>query len=558
MTGIDPDLKVVGHSNTFDQAKALAARRTHPSPAFFILLLILLLFVLIRIGHLPIPFERDEGAYSYYGQLILDGEIPYVSFYEMKPPGLFYAYALVILIFGDTVEGVHAGFLVINVLTLVCVFVLGRRLLGDLGGLLSAASFGLLSSGAEVCGFTAQAEHLVVLFSTAGLVFVSRAQKTEWGLSLFAGGVSLGIACLIKQTGALFVLLGGILVLARGIPCRSVAPRNMFRALLAYGSGVLLMLAAAYVAMLRMGVFEEFLFWAYKYPRAYATEIRVSEGMILFQRTLRYVTENYEPLWLLSSAGLVLTPFLKVAVRVKVFIYLFSVASFLTLFSGLRFYGHYWLQVCPAAALLAGTALCTVRQLLTRLLGRAGSAAVTCGILVALIASILHSEREYYFKPDANEILRRVYEMNPFPEAKVIGDFIRERSNNEEDRIALLGSEPEIYFYAGRKAASRHAYFSYLVSNHPYHGRWQKEFMQDVERNRPKFLVLISSQPSLLVHLDAEIGIFSWVAALVKQHYELIGYADMKEGRPTVYAFDDQVDELTPGGRDFIAVYQRK
>lgn len=32
--------------------------------------------VLIRLNFIHMPFERDEGAYSYYGQLILDGKTP--------------------------------------------------------------------------------------------------------------------------------------------------------------------------------------------------------------------------------------------------------------------------------------------------------------------------------------------------------------------------------------------------------------------------------------------------------------------------------------------------
>ncbi|MBK8722828.1 MAG: hypothetical protein IPL95_11335 [Saprospiraceae bacterium] len=45
--------------------------------------LLILMFV-IRLNFLEIPYERDEGAYSYYGQLLNEGKTPYIDFYEQK------------------------------------------------------------------------------------------------------------------------------------------------------------------------------------------------------------------------------------------------------------------------------------------------------------------------------------------------------------------------------------------------------------------------------------------------------------------------------------------
>ncbi|MBK7819009.1 MAG: hypothetical protein IPJ60_16840 [Sphingobacteriaceae bacterium] len=51
-----------------------------------------LLFVLVFIVHsirtnfAGIPFERDEGIYSYFGKLVLEGKVPYKDFYEVKFP----------------------------------------------------------------------------------------------------------------------------------------------------------------------------------------------------------------------------------------------------------------------------------------------------------------------------------------------------------------------------------------------------------------------------------------------------------------------------------------
>src|SRR5687768_6550087 len=57
---------------------------------FIGLLLLVFIVVVIRSKFLSIPYERDEGAYSYYGKLLLEGKIPYKDFYEQKLPGIFY------------------------------------------------------------------------------------------------------------------------------------------------------------------------------------------------------------------------------------------------------------------------------------------------------------------------------------------------------------------------------------------------------------------------------------------------------------------------------------
>src|SRR3989449_2640184 len=85
--------------------------------------------VAIRIRLLGIPLSRDEGEYAYAGQLMLQGVPPYKLAHNMKFPGTYAAYAMIMSIFGQTVTGIHMGLLLINAATIALVFFLGRRLL---------------------------------------------------------------------------------------------------------------------------------------------------------------------------------------------------------------------------------------------------------------------------------------------------------------------------------------------------------------------------------------------------------------------------------------------
>ena len=68
------------------------------------------LVVAIRIRLLGIPLERDEGEYAYAGQLILQGIPPYKLAYNMKFPGTYAAYAVIMSIFGQTISWDSSGF----------------------------------------------------------------------------------------------------------------------------------------------------------------------------------------------------------------------------------------------------------------------------------------------------------------------------------------------------------------------------------------------------------------------------------------------------------------
>ena len=79
-----------------------------------VLLLAVLAVIFIRIRLLTIPLERDEGEFAYGGQLMLQGIPPYKLFYNMKFPGIYAAYALIMALFGQTPAGIHFGLLLVN------------------------------------------------------------------------------------------------------------------------------------------------------------------------------------------------------------------------------------------------------------------------------------------------------------------------------------------------------------------------------------------------------------------------------------------------------------
>src|SRR5208282_3567011 len=139
--------------------------------------LVVLLAVIVFLGAvrwrlLDMPLERDEGEYAYAGQLILQGIPPYQLAYNMKLPGTYAAYAVILAIFGQTARGIHLGLLLINAVSVILLYAITAHLFDALTGTVAGASFALLSTHQGVLGFAAHATHFIVLAALIGIVLL--------------------------------------------------------------------------------------------------------------------------------------------------------------------------------------------------------------------------------------------------------------------------------------------------------------------------------------------------------------------------------------------------
>src|SRR6266508_6988801 len=131
--------------------------------SWLILALTILLVLVIRVRLRDMPLERDEGEYAYAGQLMLEGVPPYKLAYNMKFPGTYAAYAVIMAIFGQTIAGIHLGLLLVNLATITLIFFLGRRLFSVPAGVAAATAYAVLCMSPSVLGLAAHAEHFVML-----------------------------------------------------------------------------------------------------------------------------------------------------------------------------------------------------------------------------------------------------------------------------------------------------------------------------------------------------------------------------------------------------------
>lgn len=522
------------------------------------LIVVCILIIIIRLNFLEIPFERDEGAYSYYGRLILDGRTPYISFYETKPPGLFYIYALLQLIFGSTVSSLHLAVIAVNLLTIIFIFLIGSRLMDKSAGLIAAASFAILSVGKNISGFTVQGEHMVLLFAVAGFWLLLKALENDKWYSFLGAGMLISISFMIKQNGLLFLLFAGVVILAKYLIQKPPAIKKLFINGSFFTAGVLLVVAIFVFVIFIQDAIAEFWKWVYVVPKSYTSQVTLDRGIDNFQWNIGRQFDNNPVLMLIAGAGFILTLFNALSPVKKIFIALLPVFSLLSIVPGFWFYNHYFILLTPAMGLCIGAAFFTIHGFLTKKLNLSFSSALLTVAFLLIVLQNLNAGKAFYFNPDYTRILKEVYGTNPFPEAWEISRVVKERTE-KGDIVGVLGGEPEVFIYTGRRGPSAHDMAILLYGGSGIRSNeWQHLYIADVEKAKPKYFVCFSNPISLMSYIT-DTSFFGWFDNYMANYYKLEGIADMISPYETKYVWDKDVSNYKPQRtHGVIFVFRRK
>ena len=505
-----------------------------------------------RIRLLGLPLERDEGEYAYTGQLLLQGIPPYKLAYSMKFPGTAASYALLMSIFGDTTTGIHLGLIVINLVTVGLIFFLGRYLLSELAGLAAAAAYGVISLMPYVLAQAAHATHFVVLPAIAGTSVLLRALDRQSRILILASGCLFGLALLMKQPGLFFVLFGIVYLFSRGrsehVKLRQSALRSLIFLL-----GVTVPLLVTCLLLWNVGVFEQFWFWTIKYAGQYGSQVSIADGLRILANNLPNAVGTAWPIWGIAASGLVMCMVNRTLRTRAVFLTTFAFFSILAVCPGFYFRPHYFILVLPAVSLLAGVAVTAALD--TIRFGAQNFRFVVLLLFGFALAWPIWAEADFFFERPLAEANRMVNGTNPFLESIKIGEYIRAQSS-VSDTIAVLGSEPQIYFYSRRHSATGYIYTYGLMEPQPYAHQMQQEMMREIETAHPKFLVMVVVNKSWLAGRDSDQSILRWADAYCDANYEEVGLINISD-RGTDYYLSGRPPNVTPTA-DHILIYRRK
>jgi hypothetical protein len=524
------------------------------------IVIVVILTTAIRIRVLEVPLDRDEGGYAYMAQLLLQGFPPYTEAYDVRFPGIYCIYALIMAIFGQNHISIHFGLLIANIATVFLIFLLGRRLFNSWTGVVAGASYAILTLSPGVQGFSANVEHFVVLLAVGGILLLLDSIDSGRLPLFLLSGILFGIAVIIKQHGVLFSVFGAGYIISIFLKGRPFLWKSFSVRFGLFLLGVILPIALTFGMFFLLGVFSQFFFWTFIYAAKYVSMVSISAGLANFANNLLYVVRPNFLLWFACLFGVTVFFWDKEVRSQLTFIMLLFIGSFLALCPGLYFRSHYFIFLFPVVSLLVGVGINAVYRLLSNINSYLLRIGITVTLAIIVLVTPLITEGNFFFFMSPNEVSRRVYMGNPFPESFKIANYIKQHTS-EDDRIVVFGSEPQIYFYSKRRTATRYIYPYLLMSPHKFAIKMQKEMIRETEANQPKYLVFVKASTSWLMKAQSEKLIVHWIPQYIEKYYNMVGIIDVlssESEKLTVYKWEDEVSGYSTRSSCNLFVFRRK
>jgi hypothetical protein len=517
------------------------------------LLLILVLVAVVRIRLLSMPLERDEGEYAYAGQLMLEGEPPYRLVYNMKMPGTYAAYALIMAVFGQSIAGIHLGFMLVNFGAIVLLYFVGRRFLDRAAALAACAAYALLSATPRMQGLNAHATHFVVLAALGATLVLLRARERGGLAGFFMSGALFGLAFLMKQPGGAFAFFGGALLLWTALRRRPPDWKTDGPRLAVYAAGVAVPIVLTGLILWRAGVWDKFWWWTVTYARVHATALTWTDGQARLSGFFAHL--SWDALfWALALAGLGRLLVGKGAADEKFFFLSWLLFAAAAVFPTFQFTGHYFVLMLPVVSLLAARAftpaaawlasqpLALVRYAPWLLFGLAWAGVALSHLDVFLV-----------YRPE--EAAAFLYPENDFQVYPVLADYLK-RQSPPTATLAVFGSEPELLFYAHRRSVTGYIYMYDLVQNQPFRQRMANEMIAEVEQGRPDYVVFVNLVFSWLPYPPDSFQAFEkWMLHYTASQFDACGVVTFLPNR---YFWGPDCLRHVPAGHRFVVIYQRR
>lgn len=307
----------------------------------------LLLIALVLVTRLPAllhpgPID-DEAVYSVVGRVLLDGGLPYLDAIERKPPLLFEVYWTSFRLFGpDNWLALHLVAVGWILGTMRGLELATRRLSGRRAGVIAALAYGLIQPFATAKNLAFNGEMLMNLpIAWAYALVLGRRDEPGAGLRALTAGALIAVASLLKQPAAIAATPLGLYLLGGAMPGR------LIRTMLFTAGGVAIMaLCAAWLAS--HGLLADAWYWS------------VLDHTVPHVFWLRAV--EHSALFAVAALPLLL-PLLDRPRQRSIWrgreaerraVLSWALVSLIGAAAGGRFYPHYYIQVIPPLAVLAG------------------------------------------------------------------------------------------------------------------------------------------------------------------------------------------------------------
>ena len=423
----------------------------------WITVVIIALVVILRAPTLlPSMYIVDEAYYGTIANDILDGGAVYHTAVDTKPPGMYYIYSGVFRVAGrNNLRAVHILALIVVAATALVVRRIGARVADEWAGAWSGIGYAVFVH-AYLPGDTLAANTEIfasLLLALSVLAFLQGGKEAGWGW-MFLSGTLVGAATLIRQPSAVNAgVMLACLVYSWLLP-RTQSLGSIVRA----GSGIVAGFVAP-IAVLALyyqsqGNLHDAYLWAWVFAIRYVESETTLLYVLQHLATIHLsVMLSWGLLWYFGICQVIWSwkslQHTTTGSTPAVLLVLWLVVTYLTIFIGWRFPGHYHLTVLPPLSILAGQAFSRFvanqqrspqlqwRWIRTGIVGAAAAPAI--GFLIVAFATRI---KELDFLPIVQQIVERT---------------------SPSDHIFVWGSYPQLYSFSGRRMATRFVSCTHLV-----------------------------------------------------------------------------------------------
>ncbi len=380
----------------------------------------LALVVLVLVGALRLPaffvdvFNSDETFLATQAEVIRDGGNLYEEAADRKPPLVPYLYAGAFELFGtNDLWSIRVIAMLAAALTAWLLAVEARRRYGRRAGWAAGllCVFALIAFAPQD-GQAANFEIFMLPAMTAAVLLARRGR----GVS---AGVAVAVAALAKQTGAATLL--PVLYLA----WRAKGRRGITEALGGFGVPIALVALALGPGQL--------MYWTVLGNGSYVSVETASTYVLsMFAvMSIAWIACNLPIVWRLPTAWRDRYTAARDGIH-DLDLWLWLLSAVLSVMVGLRFFGHYYLQLVPPLVLLTAGSL-------TRASRRQARATVA----IAAAFAIGFSAAGYFMRPFDADL-----------EYRSMSRYLAAHTR-PNDRVLVWGSVPEIYWASGTRPATR-------------------------------------------------------------------------------------------------------
>jgi len=180
--------------------------------------------------------------------------------------------------------------------------------------------------------------------------------------------------------------------------------------------------------------------------------------------------------------------------------------------------------------------------------------AVAIGLAVLYVP---FEERTRLFELSPKELTATIYPESGFEAMPEVATYLAELVPPGE-RFAVIGSEPELYFYADRRPATAYVYIYALMERQPFAMKMQREMAAEIETSEPDVMVVVYTPSSWLQRAESETFIQTWTSSYLRDRFELVGSLVNTRRKRVLIRAHQLASVRVPISAVLLEIYRRK